>query len=63
MRPNTFIIGDEVLVKEATSGREKAYSHYWNLYWQSYCSPSPREKQYLTRQMASLEAVWGNLHY
>jgi hypothetical protein len=63
MRPNTFIIGDEVLVKEATSGREKAYSHYWSLYWQSYCSPSPREKQYLTRQMASLEAVWGNLHY
>jgi hypothetical protein len=63
IRPNTFIIGGDQLAREAQNGRERAYQDYWRLYWQSYCSPSSREKQYLTRQMASLEAVWGNLHY
>jgi hypothetical protein len=63
MKPYTFIVGEEVLSSEANSGRQKAYSNYWRLYWQSYCSPNSREKQYLSRQMASLEAVWGNLHY
>jgi hypothetical protein len=61
--PNSFVVGGEVLAQEAQSGRQRAYQDYWRLYWQSYCSPSSREKQYLTRQMASLEAVWGNLHY
>jgi hypothetical protein len=61
--PNTFVVGGEILAREAQSGRQRAYQDYWRLYWQSYCSPSSREKQYLTRQMASLEAVWGNLHY
>ncbi|CAN5323373.1 hypothetical protein BH11CYA1_BH11CYA1_15450 [soil metagenome] len=63
MKPHTFIVGEEVLKTEANTGRQKAYDNYWRLYWQSYCSPSSREKQYLTRQMTSLEAVWGNLHY
>jgi hypothetical protein len=63
LRTNGFIVGDEVLSQEATEGRLKAYDHYWRLYWQSYCTPSAREKQYFMRQMASLEAVWGNLHY
>jgi hypothetical protein len=63
MKPHTFIVGEEVLANEATAGRQKAYAHYWRLYWQSYCSPTSREKMYLHRQMASLEAVWGNLHY
>jgi len=63
MGPNTFVVGGELLAQEAQTGRQRAYQDYWRLYWQSYCSPSSREKQYLTRQMASLEAVWGNLHY
>lgn len=63
MKPTTFIVGADILLAEAQSGRQKAYRDYWRLYWQSYCSPKPREKQYLIRQMASLEAVWGNLHY
>lgn len=63
MKPTTFIVGADILSAEAQSGRQKAYRDYWRLYWQSYCSPKPREKQYLIRQMASLEAVWGNLHY
>ncbi len=63
LKANAMIIGEEVLQVEAANGRQKAYSSYWRLYWQSYCSPSSREKQYLVRQMASLEAVWGNLHY
>ncbi|MBX9940566.1 MAG: hypothetical protein K2Y32_15000 [Candidatus Obscuribacterales bacterium] len=63
LRPNSFVVGAELLSAEAKNGREKAYQEYWRLYWQSYCSPRAREKQYLVRQMASLEAVWGNLHY
>jgi len=63
LKPNAMIIGEEILLVEAAAGRQKAYSNYWRLYWQSYCSPSSREKQYLNSQMASLEAVWGNLHY
>lgn len=58
-----FIPGDEVMAREASQGRARAYQDYWRLYWQSYCSPNARERQYLSRQMASLEAVWGNLHY
>lgn len=63
MRPNSFIVGHEVLLAEASTGRQKAYQAYWRLYWQSYCSPKPTEKQTLHRQMANLEAVWGNLNY
>lgn len=63
MRPNSFVLGADVLTAEAQNGRQKAYREYWRLYWQSYCSSHAREKQYLVRQMASLEAVWGNLNY
>lgn len=63
MKPNTFIVGADVLTAEAKNGRERAYQDYWRLYWQSYCSPRAKERQHLTNLMASLEAVWGNLHY
>ncbi|MFN8550633.1 MAG: hypothetical protein U0103_04015 [Candidatus Obscuribacterales bacterium] len=61
--PKLFLIGDEVLQKEASNGKKEAYSQWWDLYWQSYCTPDRREKQQLTRRMNSLEAVWGNLYY
>ncbi len=61
--PKLFVIGDEILQKEASNGKKAAYSQWWELYWQSYCTPDRKEKQQLTRQMNSLEAVWGNLYY
>ncbi|HEY9678816.1 MAG TPA: hypothetical protein V6C76_12470 [Drouetiella sp.] len=61
--PKLFIIGDEILQQEASTGKRQAYTQWWELYWQSYCTPDRKEKQMLTKQMNSLEQVWGNLYY
>jgi hypothetical protein len=61
MKP--FAVGHELIEEEAASGRLIAYQEWWNLYWQEYCTADGREKRMLSRQMDSLESVWGNLYY
>lgn len=58
-----FAIGHEQLESEAHSGKQLAYQQYWELYWQAYCTDDAAERQLLSKQMSSLESVWGNLYY
>jgi hypothetical protein len=61
--PKHFVIGDEVLTSESTKGKEQAYSQWWDLYWQAYCTSDQGAKRHILKQMESIEAVWGNLYY
>lgn len=61
--PKSFIIGDEVLLNESQFGKQHAYEKWWELYWQAYCTNDRSEKQAIEKEMAMLEAVWGDLYY
>lgn len=61
--PKNFVVGDEILRTESMQGKTAAYAQYWDLFWQSYCTPNPKEKKLMAQQMNALEAVWGNLYY
>ena len=54
--PKNFIIGDEILRIESLKGKEDAYAQWWDLFWQSYCTSSVREKHAMTMQMNQLES-------
>ncbi len=57
------VLGQEVLHQESQVGKEQAYQHWWELYWQAYCAKDKHEQNILYRQMDELEQVWGNLYY
>lgn len=57
------VLGQEVLNKESLDGREKAYTDWWELYWQAYCAKGKQERTILYRQMDEIEQVWGDLYY
>ncbi len=61
MKP--MVTGHEILGEESRKGKDEAYSRWWELYWQAYCTPNRRQQEVITRQMSELEAVWGNLYY
>jgi len=61
--PKHFVIGDEILQAESKIGKERAYTRWWDLYWQAYCTQDKEEKRLITKQMESIEAVWGDLYY
>lgn len=61
MKP--MVTGHEILAVESRKGKDEAYSRWWELYWQAYCTPDRRQQEMITRQMSELEAVWGNLYY
>jgi hypothetical protein len=58
-----MVVGQEVLKEESESGRSQAYSEWWELYWQAYCSPDRVEKTSIGKRMEELETLWGNLYY
>jgi len=61
--PQHFAIGDDILQSESEVGKQVAYSRWWDLYWQAYCTRDQEEKRLITKQMESIEAVWGDLYY
>ena len=58
-----MILGLDVLDKESTEGKDKAYGEWWDLYWQAYCTRNHLERNGLYRKMDEIELVWGNLYY
>jgi hypothetical protein len=58
-----FVVGDEVLRSESQKGKEQAYSEWWDLYWQAYCTPDKQQKKHIAKRMESIESVWGNQYY
>jgi hypothetical protein len=58
-----MLLGQEVLAEESTSGRQLAYSKWWDMYWQAYCSSDRHERTMLERRMEELENIWGELYY
>lgn len=58
-----FMVGEEVLAAESTTGKEKAYKQWWELYWMAYCTQDGDVRIQLQIQMEQLESVWGNLFY
>lgn len=61
--PKLFVLGDEILQREASAGKRQAYEQWWELYWKAYCTPDRKEKLTLNKQMNCIENVWGNLYY
>jgi len=46
--PKLFAIGDEILQREASSGKKQAYEQWWELYWQAYCTPDRKRSRHST---------------
>lgn len=61
MKP--VVTGHEIMGEESRKGKDEAYSRWWELYWQAYCTANRRQQEVIMRQMSELEAVWGNLYY
>jgi hypothetical protein len=61
MKP--VVVGHDVLATESQSGKTVAYSRWWELYWQAYCTKNKEERANIVKHMMAIEAVWGDLYY
>lgn len=61
MMPPEVVFGHERLRDEARTGRESAFSEWWDLYWRAYCTPDSEELVTVRDRMATLESIWGDL--
>jgi hypothetical protein len=61
MKP--VVVGHDVLNTESQSGKSAAYTKWWELYWQAYCTKNKHERDNIFKHMLEIEAVWGNLYY
>jgi hypothetical protein len=61
MKP--VVVGHDVLSNESRSGKAEAYTKWWELYWQAYCTKDKQERASIFKHMTEIEAVWGNLYY